>query len=395
MQKLTFSLLSALVLIVTGVAPIVRTGHVFACNSIAGCTKEQQQLKTQREEADKKYRQNQAQAQNLQGVISNLQGDISYTESRIKNAEEQIRVTEVILGDLSSTIGTSEKRLSAAYISLYELSRTSSTTQLLLSDSLNDALSEAQYIQSIQAQLQKELVSLRANKSERERQKADLENQKSSLQEDERELASKKNQQSYLLSTAQKNANYYQTLSADIQKQITEIERKLSVLIAQQSWGSDIVSANQSSWYYSQLNYPNVFLGNSPYTVSQYGCLITSIAMVSTFYHRTITPPQIAQTPGNFDSQGYLLRQPPPPTTFSSMNSASINWATVNTELDAGRPVIVSIFIPSVGAINQDGSSHFIVLHGHSAGKYFMHDPLGPNRSYAAKYVKSMKIIRP
>jgi hypothetical protein len=116
--------------------------------------------------------------------------------------------------------------------------------------------------------------------------------------------------------------------------------------------------------------------------------------MVSTYYGHTVTPPQIATYPGNFDSQGYLLRQPPPPTSFSSMSTSAVNWATVNNELDAGRPVIISIYIAAVGKINSDGSSHFVVLHGRSGGKYFMHDPLGAGRSYAAKDVRSMKIIR-
>lgn len=384
----------ATALLVTTFFVPVQTARAQTCTSVASCSAEQQRLKQQQQDAKNKYEQSKKEAQNLQGVISDLQADISYTQGRITNAEDQIRVTEEILTALGKDIDVRQKRLTAAYISLYELSRTNQTPQLLLQDSLNDALSEAQYIQSIQTQLQKDLASLKGNKAERERQKADLETQKTSLETDKNELAAKRNQQSYLLSTAQKNANYYQGLSADIQKKITEIERKLSVLISQQSWGSDIVSVNQGSWYYSQLNYPDVRLGSSPYTVAQYGCLITSIAMVSTFYGRAVTPPQIAGYPGNFDSQGYLLKQPPLPVKFSSMSSASVNWATVNSELDAGRPVILSIYIPSVGVINADGSSHFIVVHGRSGAKYFMHDPLGANRSYAAKYVKSMKVIR-
>lgn len=370
------------------------TVGAISCTTVASCSAEQAKLKKQQQEAKQKFDQNRREAQNLQGVISELKEDIAYTEGKITNTQEQIRITEEILNSLSGNIGTSEKQLSAAYVSLYELSRNSSGSQLLLQDSLNDVLSEAQYIQSIQSQLQRDLVVLRGNKAERERQRADLQSQKTSLEDDKSQLASKKSRQTYLLSTAQSNASYYQGLSADIQKKITEIERQLSVLISRQTWGTDIISVNQASWYYSQLNYPNVFMGKSPYTVAQYGCLITSIAMVATFYGQTVTPPQIAQASGNFDSQGYLIKQPPSPVSFASMSTSPVNWSTVTNELNAGRPVIVSIYIPSVGKINADGSSHFVVLHGLSGGTYLMHDPLGDNRGYSLGHVKSMKIIR-
>lgn len=363
------------------------------CTSIASCTSEQQRLKQQQQEATQNFDKNKREAQNLQEVISDLQGDINYAQNRINNAEDQIKVTDEILNQLAVSIDTNQAKLSNAYISLYELSRTNNT-QLIFSANLNDRLSQAQYIQSIQSQLQKDIEGLQQSQSERESQKGSLEDMKRQLEEERASLASKKSRQSYLLSVAQSNASYYQNLSADIQKKVADIERQINTLVARQSWGSDIVSVNDGSWYFRQLDYPNVRLGNSPYTVAQYGCLITSYAMVSTFYGNRVTPVDIANNVNNFNDQGYLTKQPPLPVTLSSVSTSPVNWATVNAEIDAGRPLLVSIYIPDVGVINADGSSHFVVLYGRSGNKYYMQDPLGPGRSYAAKYVKSMKIIR-
>jgi peptidoglycan hydrolase CwlO-like protein len=383
-------LITAASLLVGSIQPV----KAATCNSISSCSALQSLLKQQQKDAQSKYSQNKQQAENLQGVIGDLQSSINYTQEKIANTEEQIAVTENLLQQLSNNIDSSQAKLSSAYGMLYEMSRTS-TAELIFQSSINDSLSQAQYVQSIQSQLQKELVSLRSSQQQRETEKADLQAQKSALEADRADLAGQKSRQSYLLGVAQSNASYYQGLSADIQKQIADVERKMSILVSQASWGSDIISAGSVSWYYRQLDYTNVFLGGSPYTVAQYGCLITSYAMVSTFYGHRVTPPDIATYSGNFDGNGYLLRQPPPPTSLSSSSTSPVNWATVNGELDAGRPVIVSIYIPSVGKINSDGSSHFIVLSGRTSGKYLMEDPLGQGRSYAASQVRSMKIIRP
>jgi hypothetical protein len=120
--------------------------------------------------------------------------------------------------------------------------------------------------------------------------------------------------------------------------------------------------------------------------------------MVATFYGQQVTPTAIALVPGNFDNYGYLQPSTPYPVSDVVVGSSqSINWSTVNSELDAvpSRPVIVSIYLPSVGAINADGSSHFIVIKGHNGNQYYMHDPIAGQRGYDTGQVRSMKIIRP
>lgn len=399
------------VVIVAALIGLVGLFYPPAANaeSLSQLLARQADLQRQAQDNQRKIDQKKGQVNDLQGVIANLDNSIDDTQEKITNTQDQIIVAQEVLSELAVDIQQSQSQLDDlnlklrnAYIGLYEMSQTSTLDSLLTSSSLTDMVTQAQYIQSLQTDLQSNIdkatatkTDLETKKGQSEIQKTGLESQKQQLESSKAELAGQKSQKSYLLGVAQSNISYYQGLSADIQKQIAEVERKISILVSQASWGSDIVSAGSTSWYYRQLDYPNVFLGGSPYTVAQYGCLITSYAMVSSFYGHAVTPPDIARYPGNFDGQGYLLRQPPPPTSLSLISSSPVNWATVNSEVDAGRPVIVSIYLPSVGQVNSDGSSHFIVINGRSGGRYLMEDPIGQGRSYAANQVRSMKIIRP
>ncbi|MEX1051819.1 MAG: C39 family peptidase, partial [Patescibacteria group bacterium] len=173
---------------------------------------------------------------------------------------------------------------------------------------------------------------------------------------------------------------------------------KRSILASRNSWGDDILSGATSSWYFSQNNYPNTELGNSGYTVKQLGCLVTSYAMIATFYGRSVSPATIAGDSGNFWNSGSnagALRIEPPSPTGLSMSRYSIDWGRLDDELDAGRPAIISIYLPEVGALNSDGSSHWVVVYARDGDKYRMHDPLGGGRSYGFGQVKTLKVIRP
>ena len=111
--------------------------------------------------------------------------------------------------------------------------------------------------------------------------------------------------------------------------------------------------------------------------------------MVSTYYGSRTTPDYIARN-GSFSGEGYYYWGTPANLGVSLHPSGSVNWNTVQEQLSENHPVIVSIYLPSVGAVNSDGSSHFIVIKGQSNGKYLMQDPIGHGRSYNLNQVRSM-----
>lgn len=401
--RIIFVALAAVLL--AGLIPVSSTA--LACTTPSSCNAELQTLRRQQEQAKANYEKNKRDAQNIQGVIADLQSDIIYTEGLIANTLDQISLSEKIITQLNGDISHRQEKLSRAYVALYEMARTSNS-EIVFSRSINDRLSQAQYVESIQSQLNKEVGTLQLAHKEESSQKVNLEQLRVSLESEKNNLAQKKSRQNYLLGVTQSNASYYADLSSELQRKIAQVEDQIDRLTRRNSWGTDIISGPTTSWYYTQkYNYTQFKYclddptcnnqRNTGYTVHQYGCLITSYAMLSNFYGRPVSPSTIAQDGWNFTSEAYLRgRAQPPRLTGLTETKQSISWAKLDQEVSQGRPVIVSIFIPEIGVVNpSDGSSHWIVIYGkRSDGKYLMQDPLGQNRSYGFAQVKTLKVIR-
>ncbi|HEX8932563.1 MAG TPA: C39 family peptidase, partial [Patescibacteria group bacterium] len=126
--------------------------------------------------------------------------------------------------------------------------------------------------------------------------------------------------------------------------------------------------------YYNQRDnqWGGAALNHTQYSIASDGCLLTSMAMVYThFGHRSVTPLTINSDPNNFASYypAYLKY-----TITADGASASRVGGTIDSELSAGRPVIVGV--------SYDGGpipDHFVVLISGSGGNYQMNDPFTPN----------------
>lgn len=388
------------------------TTALAACNPSDYVCLQKEKALLQQQAIEKKQRaeQKKKEAANLQDAVRSLEEDIQDTADQIGTTESQITNANNVIAALTADIEVASgkltelnDKLNKAYADLYELSQTSTVEILLGSNTLDDAFSQTQYIQSIQTNLQGSIAEhdrlkteLETKKLSSEAEKADLEGLRANLSNTKSSLSSKKTIKNSLLSATNNQAAQYLSDYNDLQKRIAEIDRQVTLLLSKKNWGTDIFSSNDASWYYSQLDYPGVRMGNSWYTLDKVGCLVTSYAMVSTYYGKRVTPPQIASYSVNFDHNGFLIKQPPTPTGLSSSTTQSINWSVVNSELDASRPVIVSIYLREIGGQgwNYDGSHHFVVIKSRSGSKYFMHDPLGAGRSYNVGDVRSMKLIR-
>lgn len=404
-------LVLALILLVT--AGLVMPSPLRAASCTTGTLDQQKAcLQQQNAQLSQNITQGKQTINSLQDAIAAINDNIGSLDSQIANTESQIRLTNNIITNLSGQIDSTQKqladltlKLNNAYVNLYELSQTSTIQMVLQGQPLNDLLNQAQYIQSIQTGLQKNIDTANALQNDLQSKKKASEDQKASLQQLDASLNSQQNnlsaqqaQKSYLLgATSDQVSSYLSNYTANQQK-IAKIQQQIDALTYTNNWGTDIVSGSQTSWYYSQEDpqYKNVLLGNGPWpnTVGNYGCLITSFAMLATYYGHSVTPADIAHNTGIFND-GYLTVTTPPGIGITTNYTAAFDKNVVNNELDSGHPVIASIYLPSVGAINADGSSHFIVIYAHNGNKYLMQDPIAPGRSYSLSQVRSMKIIRP
>lgn len=369
----------------------------------------QQELEAAKKQAEL-IKQQKAQKEKDAATIANL---IKQIDGNIKSTQNSLQSTAQKLDKVSNDIQTTNDQLVKSESRLTELK--SQIEQLIAEQyqqyvtnsdlltvfsgaTLKDSIEIADYQASLDSELEKIAADEEVTRNQIRDTKTNLEQQRSQLQGlKEQQLAQKNN---LVTEQAKKNKALTDTKGtiadlaqdeAEVTRRIKEVQAQITALSNTKRWGGQILSDNDGSWYFSQLDYPNTKLGNSRYTVAQYGCLITSLAMVATYYGSRIDPPT-AVARSSFSSAGYLISTP----IVDDGGSQAINWDYIDLELSKDHPVIVSIYLPEVGKINADGSSHFVVIKGKNKdGKYLMHDSIGAGRGYDLKHVKSMRVIRP
>ena len=346
-------------------------------------------------------------AKTIAGQISGLESDIKKTEAEIQDTSGQITDVTARLDQLNKDIEVKnaelvilKQKLNCAIVEIYRSSSRSDWELLFGFNSLADAVNQTKYVESVESQAksyhdqtQKVKNELDAQKSEAEAKKAELDSLKNQQESYKKSAESQAAYKDRILGMTVEQQKQYLDLVAKYQDKINSVQAQINRLRGRSTWGTQIVSGSGISWYYSQTgNYTR--LGPSPFTVDQYGCLITSVAMIATYYGHNISPTAIATTYGTFNEEGYLLGLSPA-IGVSVSSSRSINWSEVDSQIFSGRPVIISVYLPSVGAINSDGSSHFVVVYGRSGNTYLMADPIGSGRGYNMDQVRSMKIVSP
>lgn len=407
-NKIQYTMFKRMIASILCLVFILLPVHAMALTQ-AELQRQKQYYAAQAEAARQKAAQKTQEAALVKNQISNIDGQIDQTENAIVQTSGQISETQGKISDLEKAIKEQEDNLAQekekmhrVVVSWYMEGDNGGLFEAVLgSNSLSEVTTKEQYYESIRQeidgminQIDKLKEQLKGQKGEQENQKTTLEAMKDDQEARQKNLESSMAYKNQLLNYTNSTITDLKTQEAQAQARIAQIDSQIRALSATSRWGDQIVSSNDSSWYFTQTG-NQTHLGNSPYTVSQYGCLITSIAMLSRYYGGSATPTSIASNTSNFDREGYLLVSSPSGTGVNVGSSQSVNWNTLDEEIRNGHPVIVSIYLPSVGAVNRDGSSHFIVIKGKSGNQYLMHDPIGNGRGYNISQVRSMKIVRP
>lgn len=215
-----------------------QSGHAATLSQLL---QKQADLKKQADDSQKKIDQKKRDAANLKQTISDLEGDIGDTATKIANTESQIETTNQVIAALAQDVQSARgqldelnSKLKSAYVTLYELSQTSPVETLLQTKSLDDLVSQAQYIQAIQTNLQEDISKANAIKADLESKKADTEAQKAELEKlnqdlntSKRDLTTRKSQKNYLLAQTQGDQVKYEKLLADIKNEATKISSEI------------------------------------------------------------------------------------------------------------------------------------------------------------------------
>lgn len=342
----------------------------------------------------------QKQLNNLANQMAQVQQYIHDTTTSISDTQAAIAQKNADIADKQQQIKKERANQAETIREIYETGGTSFLEVFVNSQNLSDVLVYHDYLDALQQKIQGAIDVIQGITNQLEKDKADLENKQASLidlqhqqQVYQEALDAQQQQQSQLLAAAKAAEQNLANNEQDLAQKITVIEQRLKVLTETANWGTDIVSDAPASWSYIQLDYPG-HLGASPYTIHDYGCLVTSLAMVARSFGHSVTPNSIASNPIFFDGQGNAyVSSIAQAIGITIAGSGAVNWNVVDQELAAGKPVIVSIYLPQVGAINSDGSSHYIVISAKAGNHYLMQDPLGTGRGYSAGQVRSMLIV--
>ncbi len=352
-----------------------------------------------------KVSQTQGQAETLSGEIAKLDNQIALTQSRIYLTENKLgRVDGEIasisgrLGLLNETLNHTSEILLNRIVNNYKVAQNDGFLSLITSPNLNTLISRAVYLKIVQKHDQSLLEQMSLSKKNYSDQKDLLvdvkkkqEDLKKQLNGYKVQMDGQKRDKNQLLVVTNNNEIKYRELLSQAQQQLESFKGFITNL------GGASLLSNQTScddWgcYYNQRDsqWGSMGIGRSSDSMAEYGCLVTSTAMVLSHYGHRVTPAQVARTNNAFFANtAYMLLSPwsIDGATFTR-TSYGRNMAKLDEELAAGHPVIVGI-----GA----GPDHFVVIRSKDGSDYKMYDPYVPNGkdiSFKSKYsISSISVV--
>lgn len=373
------------------------------CDLLEGESKEKCVLLEEKEAAYKKIIElKQKQQSSLDKQISLMQSEMTSLETEITENQEKISRIDSQLNDLAGRIQEKEKSISkqrkmlAGLIQVYyentqkdpftSITKTALASAFLASEDqmgqvsqkVNEMLSN---IQALKNELEKEHNAVEENKNKVITLKNQLEDKTDELED------SKKRKTTLLAETQGEEAKYKKKLER-VEQQKQDLLGDINELYVSNSAEIEALKATlptpevkyraANSWYYSQKDprWGDKTIGQSKSLLKDYGCALSSVAMVFTFHGKTVTPATMAKQPIYYWD---LISWPTEWNGVSLIkktghNYGGIDWDTVDKEIEKNNPVIV--FVRAKGR-----AGHYVVIHNKDKqGRYVVHDPyFGPN----------------
>lgn len=312
---------------------------------------------------------------------------IQITQNKISSASLQIQKLTQSIGDKEETIVANQNAIAKALRSIAEGEQASLVTQLISSNSLEEAWKTADQALQFNQALTNDIHDLRAvratltaNRTQVTAAKATLISLQNDLNGQKRSVLASKSAEQELLVQTKNQESVYQKLLASAKAELASFSAFTT------GAGGSKLLANQTScdaWgcYFSQRDtiWGNVPLNGTKFRLASDGCLVTSMAMLMTHYgFHDVTPATINADPGNFASYypAYLLF-----TIHVDGATVTRIRTVIDATLNTGNPVVVGV--------HAYGGTHYVVLVSGSRGNYLMRDPYvanGKDISFTSHY---------
>ncbi len=327
------------------------------------------------------------QISNLDSEIKEVESDINANKFKINSLNDQIREVEENVKKKEELIEAQKKMLGSMIRSYNEHNKNENAiASILSSDGLSSFMVRKDRIVQVGNNVRNVLNNLKflkenliAERNLLESQKDELIELRYDLEEEESYLEGSKRQKKVLLTQTQGEESKYQDLLKRVEKQKQQLLGDIDELYSANSEEIEALLDDlkkpksglaSRSWYYSQKDsqWGSSRIGQSSSLLKDYGCAITSVAMVFTYHGENITPKSLAKQPIFYWD---LIKWP---ATWKDLrleentNHSGVSWSKIDKELDKDNPVIVYIRAGSKGG-------HYVVIHHEEDGEYIVHDP--------------------
>jgi peptidoglycan hydrolase CwlO-like protein len=321
--------------------------------------------------------------------INTLSGQITYYDNQI--ALNQLKITQTVdlISIISTKIDTLEGQLQKSInllqqqiVVTYKQSLMDPVQMIFTSSDFSQLISRLKYSQLLQESNRKLLHDTQYLQSNYAQQKDLIQASKKKLQAQKDSLASLRAAKDSLLQQTKNNEATYQKLLAQAQAEHDAFARFTAgggLLPPQPSPDGWYMNQRDQRWGMACIGTTCNFLPpKTPSFVWRYGCLITSVAMLQKKNGVDINPGQMASHFEYFVED--LLNIPWPAQSGFKFTNYGKNMSLVDSELAAGRPVIIEL-------VFSNGSQHFIVLKSKNGSDYIMNDPwFGPDLNFSDHY---------
>ncbi|MFA6896745.1 MAG: C39 family peptidase [Patescibacteria group bacterium] len=356
-------------------------------------------LENQAAQYEDRIKQLKSQSQSLQNEVdlfdaqtAQLEVDIQATQAKIEELnleieklleqitlkEAEIEKEKVILKDLIRQINDYDKE------TMFEI--------LLKSEEISSFFNEAEYVNVVGAKIKSSLDAVKTAKEDLVSQREQAELKKKELVDLEADIKMKRDAlvaeraaKQELLDATLGSEEKFQSLLSNTREERNSILGDINNLMSEKQAEIAKISAESNRpataastvWYFSQNDprWKNDSIGVSNSTINDYGCALTSVAMVFRYHGIDINPKVLARQPIfvrdliSWPTQWRFLNL----DYNSSHKSGGLeqsDWSRIDQEIAAGNPVIV--FIRALGR----NAGHYVVIHSKDAHGYVVHDPV-------------------
>lgn len=314
---------------------------------------------------------------------------IQNTQKTLEELGRKIDSLDQDIIEKEKTISSQRKILAGLMQSYYEYDQQGTLDVVMADQDFSTTFAQSDNIEQSGVKITDILETITEAKQDLIKNKEEISQKKDAHDQAKQDLLDKKDdleatesQKQSLLAQTQGEEEKYKQLLANVEEQkkdLFDFSTASNLDEIENSVGSyDKPSSNlaSTSWYFSQKDsrWGSKTIGNSKSLMKDWGCAVTSVAMVFRKMGSSIDPGKMAKQKIFYSD---LINWPdswsPDISLASSVSHGNVSWSTIDSKIKKGIPVIVYIK-------KTNGGGHYVVITGKDSKDYIVHDPyFGPN----------------